>query len=297
VETISVRYREHVMRMMSHSRAQQEVAEHNVFQEGNSAILPFIDRIVEENLLPVSEIRHLERLVELLEAAQRGEPCLLLFEHYSNFDLPVLHLLLRKSGEKGAAVAAALVAVAGIKLSEDNPVVAAFSEAYTRLVIYPSRSIEILKQKMKDPKELVAELMRSMTVNRNAMKTLAEIKKQGRLVLVFPSGTRFRAWDPETGKGVREIDSYVKSFSKMCFVSINGNILRLNPSGDMTEDLLCEDRVVFDVSEVTSCDEFRNRVKHEHRHLEDKKQAVADAIMAELAKLHAEVEKTLQKIE
>jgi glycerol-3-phosphate O-acyltransferase len=267
-----------------------EVGEHNVLQEGNEAILPFIDKIVEDNLLPGSEIRHFERLVELGEAAKAGEPCLLLLEHYSNFDLPVFHFLLRREGAKGEALAKALIAIAGIKLNETNPVVSAFTEAYSRLVIYPSRSVESLRASMKDPKELVAELMRSVTVNRNSMKKLAEIKKQGRLVLVFPAGTRYRPWDPETGKGVREIDSYVKSFSKMCLVSINGNILRLNTGGEMTEDLLCEDKVVYDVGEVINCEEFRSRVKHEHHLHEDKKQAVADEIMAGLKRLHDGVE-------
>lgn len=290
MEPISAKYREHVMKMMAHSRAQLEVGEHNVYQEGNGAILPFIDKIVEDHLLPGSGVRHLERLEALLAAARAGEPCLLLLEHFSNFDLPVLHYLLRKEGERGRAIAEALVAIAGIKLNEDGPVVAAFSEAYTRLVIYPSRSIEALKAgKHHDPKTIVAELMKSVTINRQSMKRLASLKTEGKLVLVFPAGTRYRPWDPETGKGVREIDSYVKSFSKMCLVSINGNILRLNESKDMTDDLLCEDRVVYDVSEPLSCEEFRARVKHEHHHLaEDKKQAVADAIMEGLKKLHGE---------
>ncbi|MEI6875967.1 MAG: 1-acyl-sn-glycerol-3-phosphate acyltransferase [Spirochaetota bacterium] len=291
MEPISARYREHLMRMMAHSRARMEVGD-NVLQEANETILPFIDKIVEDNLLPGSTILHPERLVELHEAAKRGEPCLLLLEHFSNFDLPVFHFLVRKSGEKGGEIAKSLIAIAGIKLSETNPVVSAFTEAYSRLVIYPSRSIDSLRKGAHDPKELVAEIMRSVTVNRMSMKKLAEIKTQGRLVLVFPSGTRYRPWDPDTRKGVREIDSYVKSFSKMCFVSLNGNILRLNPSGEMTEDLLCRDKVVIDIGEMTNCDEFRARVKHEHHLHEDKKQAVADEIMAGLKRLHDAIEET-----
>ena len=293
MELISARYREHLMSMMAHSRAQMEVGEHNVLQEGNPAILPFIDRIVEDNLLAGSEVRGVERLVELHKAAEAGEPCLLLLEHYSNFDLPALHFLLRKSGKEGAAVAEAIIAVAGIKLNESNPVVAAFTEAYSRLVIYPSRSIESLKQSKLDPAKIMAELMRSVAVNRSSMKALSEIKKRGKLVLVFPSGTRYRPWDPESVKGVREIDSYMKSFSKFCLISINGNILRPNESNELTEDLLCRDRVVFQASEVIDCDTFRERAKHEHRHHEDKKQAVADAIMAALKAQHEATEKSL----
>ncbi|HUX39061.1 MAG TPA: 1-acyl-sn-glycerol-3-phosphate acyltransferase, partial [Rectinemataceae bacterium] len=124
---------------------------------------------------------------------------------------------------------------------------------------------------------------------------LSTLKTEGKLILVFPTGTRYRPWAPETGRAVREIDSYIKSFSKMCLVSINGNILRISESKDMTDDLLCKDTVIYEASEPISCEDFRNRVKHEHHHhiVEDRKQAVADAIMAGLAQLHAQVAATL----
>jgi hypothetical protein len=292
MEPISRRYRDRIMRMMGASRGHAIVSDSNVYQQGNADILPFVDSMVAESLLPGSGIRGMEHLEELLAASASGEPCLLLLEHYSNFDLPVLHYLLRKAGPKGEALADSLLAIAGIKLNESNPVVLAFTEAYTRLVIYPSRSLEIIQRNYKDPKELVAEVMRSATVNRAAMKSLASLKKQGKIVLVFPSGTRYRPWDPSSKKGVREIDSYVKSFSKMCFVAINGSILRLNSEeGGMEDDLVCEDRVVFTSSPVIDCEGFRTHVKHEHRFREDKKQAVADEIMAQLDRLHEGTEK------
>jgi hypothetical protein len=292
VESISSKYRDDILRMMAASKGQSLITEKSVHQPGNLELLPLIDKIIEQNLLPGSTIRGVDRLFSLLERAERGEPCLLLLEHYSNFDLPVLHYLLRKEGERGAKFADALLAIAGIKLSETNPAVLAFSEAYSRLVIYPSRSIEMIKRNIMDPKELVAEMMRSTMVNRAAMKALAALKLAGKIVLVFPSGTRYRPWDPSTKRCVRQIDSYVKSFAKMCFVAINGNILRLNPEGgEMEEDLICQDRVIYSVSPVIDCREFRSNFKHEHHFNEDRKQAVADQIMAELDKLHEEAEK------
>jgi hypothetical protein len=289
MEPISRKYRDNIMRMMAVSRAQALVTDSSVNQAGNPDILPFIDGIIGENLLPGSGIRGMENLDLLIGAARAGEPCLLLLEHYSNFDLPVIHYLLRREGRSD--IADAIVAIAGIKLNETNPVVLAFTEAYTRLVIYPSRSIEIIKAKLKEPKELVAEIMRSNSVNRAAMKALAELKVSGKLVLVFPTGTRFRPWDPGTKRAVREIDSYVKSFSKMCLVSINGNILRMNPEGEMIEDQVCQDRVVYEASHVIDCAEFRGWVKHEHHLRDDKKQAVADEIMLRLERMHESVEK------
>jgi len=292
MEPISRKYRDLITRMVAASRGQAVISDKNVYQPSNLEILPLIDSIVEENLLPGSEIRGIGHLKELLAEARRGEPCLLLLEHYSNFDLPVLHYLLRKDGPDGAEVAKALLAIAGIKLNEENPVVLAFTEAYTRLVIYPSRSIEIIKQKYKDPKELVAEVMRSTTVNLASMRALSQLKKQGNIVLVFPSGTRYRPWDPSSKKGVREIDSYLKSFSKMVLMSINGNVLRLQTEGKgMEEDMICEDRVVYTASPVIDCAAFRAEVKRDTRMGEDRKQAIVDEVMAYLDRLHEAAEK------
>lgn len=292
MEPISRRYRDRIMRMMGVSRGQTVISDKNVHQPGNLDILPFIDSMIVENLLPGSGIRGIEHLGELLSEAAAGVPCLLLLEHYSNFDLPVFHYLLRQAGPKGIAVADALLAIAGIKLNESNPVVLAFTEAYSRLVIYPSRSIEIIQRNLKDPKEMLAEVMRSTTVNLASMRALLELKKQGNIVLVFPSGTRYRPWDPSSKKGVREIASYVKSFSKMCLVAVNGNILRLNSEdGGMEDDLVCEDRVVYTAGPVIDCSAFRERMKHMHHFREDKKQALVDEVMAQLERLHEGAEK------
>jgi glycerol-3-phosphate O-acyltransferase len=278
--------------MMAASRGQTVVSDKNVYQPANLDILPIIDSMITENLLPGSEIRGMAQLKELWAAAQKGEPCLLLLEHYSNFDLPVFHYLLRQNGPEGVELADALLAIAGIKLNEENPVVSAFTEAYTRLVIYPSRSVEIIKNNLKDPKELVAEVMRSTTVNLASMRALSQLKKQGKVVLVFPSGTRYRPWDPSSKKGVREIDSYLKSFSKMVLVSINGNILRLQSEGaGMQDDLVCEDRVIYAASPVIDCAAFRAQIKHETHMGGDRKQAIVDEVMAQLDRLHAAVEK------
>lgn len=291
MEPISKKYSGLIMKMIESSRAQMKVSDENVYQPSNKTILGYIDQIIEENLLPGSGILEHQHLEQLLDFVQQGKSCLILPEHYSNFDLPVFHYLLRKQGGKCAELADKLIAIAGYKLNETNPVVTAFSEAYSRIVIYPSRSLEIIKEKLKDPKELVKELMKSREINHAAMKALNEMKYQGYPVLVFPAGTRYRPWDPSTKRGVREIDSYVRSFDYMVLVSINGNMLRINPEGEMHEDLICPDKLVFKISEPIVCEEFREKIKHELHFRDDKKQAVVDAIMERLEAMHEEVEK------
>jgi glycerol-3-phosphate O-acyltransferase len=254
--------------------------------------------MVETLILPGSGVEGMEHLEDLLSKAESGKSCLLLLEHYSNMDLSLFSYLVRKAGGRGGAVAGAVVAIAGMKLSEENPVVSAFASAYTRIVIYPSRSLLGLDA-VKDK----AEIVRSNAINRAAMKALMDIKVRGKLVLLFPSGTRYRPWDPGTKRGVREIDSYIKSFDYMCPVAINGEVLHVR-QGDMMEDSVSRDLVLLTAGPVVSCAEFRGKARSgaEERSLksggeaEDKKQAAVDAIMAELEKLHIEGEKKRQRL-
>jgi glycerol-3-phosphate dehydrogenase (NAD(P)+) len=284
---VSAKYRDLFIGMMKKSRGPGKVTEENVFQEGNPEILPFMDRMVEENLKPGSGIQNFENIEDLFGKSQEGKACLLLVEHYSNLDLPAFHYLLRQQGPIGQAFAESMIAIAGYKLNEEDPAVLAPTEAYSRIVIVPSRSLESIKDG--DPKAFMQEMLRSTSINRAASRTLADKKKSKRVILVYPAGTRYRPWDPSSKRGVREIDSYVKGFDYMCLVSMNGNILRLNPEGEMLQDLICEDKLLFTASPVLSCAQFRESVRITHFG-EDKKQAVADAIMKGLEEMHESAE-------
>lgn len=277
--------------MMTKISEQKQVSDKDVYQEGSTELLPFIDQILEDHLLPGSGIEGFANLEQLLERAQKGESCLLLLEHYSNFDLPAFHFMLRKSGDRGQSMAKALVSIAGIKLSESNPVVNAFAQAYTRIVIYPSRSIEILKSHFKDPNKLYREIMRSVSINRAAVKALNVEKSQGKLVLVFPAGTRYRPWDQSSKRGVREIASYIKGFENFCLIAVNGNILRINPSGEMEDDMLHTDKVVYTVGAVQKSEDLMAHVKNEHHFRDDKKQELVDHLMEDLDIMHVAAEK------
>lgn len=277
--------------MMTKISEQKQVSDKDVYQEGSTELLPFIDQILEDHLLPGSGIEGFANLEQLFERAKKGESCLLLLEHYSNFDLPAFHFLLRKSGELGQFMATALVSIAGIKLSESNPVVNAFAQAYTRIVIYPSRSIEILKNHFKDPNKLYREIMRSVSINRAAVKALNVEKVQGKLVLVFPAGTRYRPWDQSSKRGVREIASYIKGFENFCLIAVNGNILRINPSGEMEDDMLHTDKVVYTVGAVQKSEDLMAHVKNEHHFRDDKKQELVDHLMEDLEIMHVAAEK------
>ncbi|MDR0474294.1 MAG: 1-acyl-sn-glycerol-3-phosphate acyltransferase [Treponema sp.] len=295
METLKTAFYDYIKQVVSMADASTLITEDNIFQEGAGNILPFLDKIVDELVLPGSGVDGIENLEELLDKAQSGKSCLLLPEHYSNLDLSLISTLVKKAEGRGRDISSAIVAIAGMKLNEENRVVSAFASAYTRLIIYPSRSIEGL-----DPVKDRAELIRSNAINRAAMKKLMEIKTKGRLILVFPSGTRYRPWDPNTKQGVREIDSYIKSFDYMCPIALNGQVLHVH-QGDMMEDTVGPDIVRITAGPVISCTEFRDKVRSEidvkaESGSADKKQAVANAIMAMLEKIHTESEAGRQKL-
>jgi len=225
-----------------------------------------------------------------LEKAESGKACLLLVEHYSNLDLSFISSLARMAGGRGKDISDSIIAIAGMKLNEDNPIVAAFTGAYTKIVICPSRSLQGL-----DPEKDKDEIARANAINRAAMKSLIRHKYKGKLVLVFPSGTRYRPWEPDTKKGVREIDSYIRSFDYMCFISLNGEVLHVQQA-DMLNDAVSKDIVLATAGPVVDCQKFRNKILAETADEEDKKQAVADAIMIELEKMHIAAETERQKI-
>jgi glycerol-3-phosphate O-acyltransferase len=290
METLNGAYPGLIKEVISASKLSRIVTEQNVYQKGDENVLPLVDRLVEDLILPGSGIGGMDNLNDLFRKAAEGNSCLLLLEHFSNMDLPNFSYLLRKEPDHGKEIAEALVTIAGMKLNEENPAVAAFTGAYTRIVIYPSRSLLGL-----DAKTHREQIVRSNGINRAAMKTLLNIKVQGKLVLVFPSGTRYRPWDPSSKKGVREIDSYIKSFDYMCLVAVNGNLLHIR-QGDMMDDYVNRDVVRYTAGPVVSCTEFRDktRLQAEAAGIEDKKQATVDTIMENLEILHAEAEKYRQ---
>jgi hypothetical protein len=290
LQPITSLYKETISRMVGLSRGAPDIDKGHVYQEGNPAIRALIDPILGENLAAGSELRGAEHLFELRRMARAGRSVLILSEHYSNADLPALIYFLSRLGQEGREAADSIVAMAGIKLQEENLLIRVLTEGYSRIIIYPRRSLEIIRSRIKEPHDLLQEVLKSNGINRAAMKALAQVKAAGRTVLVYPAGTRFRPWDAESKRGVREIDSYIKTFDAMVLVAINGNILRISPDGGMSADLIGPDRLVMTVGPVIDCHEFRSGLKHEAAFREDKKQRVVDEVMRRLDELHQRAE-------
>jgi len=285
MNTLTSTFGAYIKEVSSLSRSSTLITSENVFQEAAKEIRPYLDKMVEELILPGSGVDGYENLKELYDLAKSGKSCLLLPEHYSNMDLSLLTYLVDKAGEQGEEISNSIIAIAGMKLNEDNPVVSAFASAYSRIVICPSRSFQTL-----DPEKDKAEIQRANIINRSAMKAVIRCKYKGHLILIFPSGTRYRPGDPSTKRGVRETDSYIRSFDYMCLAAIKGQVLHVRP-GDMMDDEVTHDKVRISFSPVINCTEFRDKVRakaeeHGVPDGDEKKQAVADAIMEELERMH-----------
>ena len=259
------------------------ITEENVHKLENPRIRSILESTVQKLLLDGSKLYPEAHIIEFLNVIKAGKKGIILSEHYSNLDLPIFLYLMEQTGDAGKELAHRSIAMAGMKLTEEDPLIAALTEGYERIVIYPSRTLAGIT----DPVQLEEEKKRSRTINIASMRTLEEVRKEGKAVIVYPAGTRYRPGKPETKRGVREIDSYIRTSDVMLLVSINGNCLRISDDpSNMLGDIVCQDKVVMEMSPVIDCNEFRERAKQRCRDGDDKKQAVVDLVMEELEIMH-----------
>lgn len=294
--TLREKYGSVFTEIMKLSKAAAKIDETKVYEEANVETRKYMYKLLDDNFKPDSGLGNIENFKAFYDAVTKeGKSGLILMEHYTNLDLPAILYLLEKQGEPWAKdLASRIVAVAGMKLNEASPAVRAFTEGFTRVVIYPTRSLNALEEKKVSEEEMQAEEQRARKINFAAMRAMDGCKKRGQVILVFPSGTRYRPGKPETKRGLREIDSYLRLFDCMILVSINGNALRINPESpdDMLSDICEPDTVTLTASPVINCKEFRNEVLAKVPADDpDPKQKTIDHVMEVLDEIHNEVEK------
>jgi glycerol-3-phosphate O-acyltransferase len=275
-----------------HANSSNVIDETNVYQEINPFARNMMDSMVRENLLPGSRLEGRENFEKFFEQIRAGKHGLILSEHYSNIDLPcIVHLLEHDQSDFGPALAKDIVAIAGMKLNENDYRVKLMAEAYTRIVIYPKRSLSAIA----NTEEQEAAETRGRKINMAAMRVLNQVRKENRPVIVFPSGTRYRPGKPETKRGLRGLDSYLRLFDIMILISINGQCLRFDPKNpeDMVCDQMFADKVIVAASPVINCKDFRTTALAEvEGNTEiDSKQYTIDKIMKRLEAQHEVYEK------
>ncbi len=293
--TLREKYGSVFTEIMKLSKAAAKIDETKVYEEANVETRKYMYKLLDDNFKSDSGLGNIENFKAFYDAVTKeGKSGLILMEHYTNLDLPAILYLLEKEGQPWAKdLASRIVAVAGMKLNEASPAVRAFTEGFTRVVIYPTRSLNALEEKKVSEEELKEEEQRARKINFAAMRAMDGCKKRGQVILVFPSGTRYRPGKPETKRGLREIDSYLRLFDCMILVSINGNALRINPESpdDMLSDICEPDTVTLTASPVINCKQFRNEVLAKVPADDpDPKQKTIDHVMEVLDEIHNEVE-------
>ncbi len=275
-----------IMGMGNHLTGDYSFTPENVYQVGSPKNKATIGGILDTFLLPGSRIENIKAFLELDERSRAGESCLILAEHYSNFDFPILYRLVDQAHELGTETAERLLPIRGMKLSETNILTAIFTRSYDSILIYPSRTLDAIS----DQEELRELRNVSVPINRAAIREMISRSHNGRIITIFPAGTRYRPWKPDTRKGVREIYSYLKIFENIMFVSINGNTLPPNESDDMTKDLPEPDLMILTCSDILNGKQFKKKAEESTPEGKDVKSHVGDSVMARLFDMHNEIE-------
>lgn len=293
--SIREKYADMLKSLANLSVAAARIDETNVYQKENPRTRKFMDELVADNMAEGSRLEGKENFRAFLDAVKSGKHGLILMEHYSNTDLPALcYLLEHDLGEEGKNLSKRIVAIAGMKLNEANPLVRAFAESFTRVVIYPTRSLTKAEELASSEQEKREEEKRARKINLAAMRAMDKCKRDGEVILVFPSGTRYRPGHPETKRGLREIDSYLRMFDVMILVTINGSVLTIDMSNpdDMLADLIEPAVQIFTASPVIDCKQFRKDYLESLPADEpDPKQKVIDHIMEIFDEQHERIEK------
>jgi glycerol-3-phosphate O-acyltransferase len=284
--TIGEEFQDIIGLMKKQAKQPRKITEKDVYQEANMDIRGNVNKILSHLMLPESTILGSENILELSRLAKQGKSCLVLMEHYSNFDIPCFYCLLDNIGPEVYEAANTIIQIAGMKLNEESELVKAFSEGYTRIVIYPERSIG----QIQDAELREKEKKRSQAINLASLRWMISSKHSGHPFLVFPTGTRYRPGDPSTKRGLKSVDSYMRSFDYMVQIGVCGNILTISDSGKMTEDVVSKDIIMYNIGTVKSCREFRKEVHSNISEGADPKQQVVDEVMRELDILHAVIE-------
>lgn len=279
-------FKPHLKAFVEEAANEDEVTAESVLKEGHEKSKRLLYSLMDDVLEEGSEFRNVEHAERFLEEVKAGKKGIILAEHYSNFDFPMFAYLLEKASPYGKELINLTYAIAGIKISEENEYISALAAGFNRIFIYPSLSLE----NMKDDAKKAEEEKKARAINLASMRAMDRLRSSSHPIMIFPSGTRYRPGRPETKKGRREIDSYIKSSDIMILLSINGNCLRLSTSNNMEEDLVFKDKMIITSSPVYDCGTFRENVKKEHPDTQDIKQDVADEVMKVLEDMHNTIE-------
>lgn len=278
---------EQAKKMIPHSRMNEDIhiTPDNVYQEAYKKNRDTLLETMKNGHLPGSTILGTENIKKLYKLASEGKSCLILSEHLSNMDVPSMFTRFYDTDDKELPeIFEKLVFIAGAKLNQ-TPLVKLFTEMFTRVVIYAIRSL--VKISGDDSKKEEIELAKK--INMRATRKILELKHKGHIFVMYPTGTRYREWDPSSKKGMKETMTYLNSFDYLCCCSINGNNMPPKEHEDMTRETFTQDIIVFNFGEILETKKFVENVTLANAAVTDKdelRQIQVDEIMHKIETLH-----------
>jgi glycerol-3-phosphate O-acyltransferase len=269
-----------------HSTENLVITPKNVFQEGIRHNYSIFMESVDKLMLPGSCVVGAEYLMNTLSLINQKKSILFLMKHIGNFDVPCFYSLLSKEGEQYRQILDRLVFIAGRKLNEDSLMVKTFSEIFSRLVIVPNREIPTQTDHETPEQKSYRETIENEAapINRAAFRKMINLKKEGRIIVLFPMGGRPKPWLKE--KGVKETTSYMRIFDYVQFIKMEGNLL---PVGrEMTEEQPQQDKIVFTISDAVIAKDYleeSRRLFEEQTEEMDFDQFNLDRLMVEIGQI------------
>lgn len=229
------------------SAENQKITPANVFQEGIRHNYDLFIELVDRLMLPGSRVEGAKYLTKALSLIEHKKSILFLMKHVGNFDVPCFYSLLSRGGAPYQDILDRIVFIAGRKLNEDSMFVKTYTEIFSRLVIVPNREIpqETPGESPEQTSHRETVIKEASLINRAALRMMIQLKKEGRIIVLFPMGGRPKPWLKE--KGVKETTSYMKLFDYVNFIEMKGNLMPVGK--DMTEESPQRDKIVFVISE------------------------------------------------
>lgn len=238
------------MKANYYSNENLDITPENVFQEGIRHNYALFIELVDRLMLPGSGVNGAKHLMKARDFIKRKETVLLLMKHAGNFDVPCFYSLLSKEGTPYHDILDRIVFIAGRKLNEESAMVKTFTEIFSRIVIVPNREIPRRTAEETTEQKIYREafLQEASRINRAALRKMMQLKKEGRIIALFPLGGRPLPLLEE--KGVKETTSYMKFFDYAYFIEMHGNLI---PVGDrMDAEIPRRDRIIFNISKPVS---------------------------------------------
>jgi len=266
-----------------HSTENIKIAPDNVFQEGIRHNYDLFMELVNQLMVPGSCVKGVNHLLKTQSLVKQGNSTLFLMKHAGNFDVPCFYALLSREGPQYQPILDRLVFIAGRKLNEDSLMVKTFTEIFSRIVIVPNREIppKIHRETPAQKAYRETAVREAALINRAALRTMIRLKKQGRIIALFPMGGRPKPWLME--KGVRETTSYMRLFDYVHLVKMEGNLL---PVGNkMKDETPKQDKIVFVISEPVPAQAYleeSRRLFEKQTQEKDFDQFNVDRIMVEI---------------